>query len=334
MNEDFKDELHDMDAAWSNAPENTDLPEGTYTMTISEGKLTKTKTSGKIRAAFCFVIAEGEHLGAKQWDGFMLDGENPIGMSFFKKFLAKLGYEIPASMAEINDVLEDITARNPIVSAQVVRKGDFTNVRVLELLGEGGGAPQQAKLVHADAPKVTAKPTPKPKTKAAVVQDDDAVEGDGEQVAFGVGDEVAFNDDEDNVIVGKITKIEGDVAEIETDDAVWGDIALENLRPNDGEEVVEEAEAEPADAVALRALLAAVGGEVTDDEARDDVVAKLAEYEWKRDEITEDEAKTLAGAGIAIVATPKPAPKPKAVAKPVAAPAVKPKPKGAAKAKK
>lgn len=331
MAKEFEKELAAMESAWNDAPETSDLPEGTYTMTLQEADLRKTKSSGKMRATFRYVVSEGEHLGASQFDGFTLDPDNPMGMSMLKQFLGKkMGYEIPDSTTGLVDILADITKRSPIVSAQIVRKGEFTNVRVLEVLGEGGEAgetPAEEEVEEAPAPKAPIK-----KAKAVAAKEPEAVD-------LSVGAEVQFKNEGD-VIVGKIVKKKkGGFFDVECDDAVYQDVPGEMLtavgvEAEPAEEETEEAPAEeeiPAEddgeeekRLALINTAQAHGVEVTDDMTLEDLVAEMGQYEWKKSDLVDDEIAALEAAGIPVVAPAKPKPASKPAPKPALKPASKP----------
>lgn len=289
----FDKELRAMDSAWANAPEGfADLPEGIYTMQISEASIKKTKTSGKPRATFRFVVTEGEHLGSSQMDGFMLDPENPVGMSILKTLLGKkLGYEIPDSLSEVEDILADISKKNPIVTAQVVKKGDFTNVKVLEMVDAGGGE---------SPPEDTT----------------DNAAADGGDDGYKVGDKVKFKN-EDEMVLGTITKKSksGDFS-IETDDAVWDDIPADLLSLQDDEAADPEMEA-------LVGFCGAQGVAIDSDASKEGIIKILSKMRWASEELTSHERELLTTNGIKLVTAPAPKATPKSA--PKATPKAKPK---------
>lgn len=305
----FDKELKDMGSAWSDAPASSDLPEGSYTMTIQEAEIRKTKSSGKLRATFRYVVSEGEHQGASQFDGFTLDPENPVGMSMLKQLLGKkLGYEVPETIQEVQDILGDISKKNPIVTAQVVRKGDFTNVRVLEVVGEGG--------VAKPFPKKTP-PTSAPRAVAA-------------SASLSEGDEVTF-ENEGKTEKGKIIKARADGSfDVEAESDTWREVPAEMLTLASGDDEA-SAEEEPAteegdDRTSLLALAAAHGiAGLKDDMTHEKLVEELKGYEWKRDELTKDEIALLERTGI-LSAPKKTSPPPKKTEQaPKPAPKVAPK---------
>lgn len=202
----FEKELARMDSAWSNAPKDTDLPEGIYTATIQSAEMRKSQKSGNPMVTMRFVVADGEHLGAQQNNNNVLNPENPVGMSILKKTLTKLGYEIPETMAEVADILADVSKKNPIVTIQVKKSGEYTNVYVLELVSEG------------DA-----------KAEAPVADDSDDAE-------FAVGDDVTF-EAEGATQSGKITEKNKDgTYAVETEEANWPEVAASDLTKAEAEE--------------------------------------------------------------------------------------------------
>ncbi len=342
----FDKELKAMNAAWSGAPESSDLPEGTYTMIIQEAKLARSKSNGKLRAAFRYVVSEGEHRGSSQFDGFQLDPEDTRTMSRLKTFLGKkLGYEIPPTMQGVEEILADITARNPIVLVQLQKskKSDYMNIYVQEVLGAAEGADVVADAdADADAPAA----------------EDTAPEGEEASEAapeLGVGVVVEFESGGEK-IQGKITEDKGDnTYTVETETDVYADVDASLLTPVATEdapaddEPAPEPEAEADDAVrtGLMALAQAYGLKVKDSMTAEDLTKMLRGYEWKASDLTDDEVEVLKAVSIPVmqskptakpvaktpakpVAASKPASKP--VSKPVSKPTAKPVSKPAAKA--
>jgi len=323
MGDTFKKELDNMSSAWSDAPESSDLPEGTYTMTINSAEIRRTKNSGKLRATFQFTVSEGEHIGASQFDGYMLDPESPMGMSMLKQLLSqKLNYEIPENLSDLEELLADISNKNPIVTAEIVRKGDFTNVRVLELLT---GA----------APAVKTNPTSK-KTSKKVETEEEAEEAEeageeeeAEEVELKVGSEVTFTV-EDEEVTGKITKKnKNGTFNIETDTDIYEDVEASDLSPADGEEAEAAEEEIDEDDKKDELLLLAQSHDIAveDTMTGEELQAELGQYEWKKSELTDEEIELLEGCEIAIIddkakkpLTKKPAPAPVSKGKPAAKP--------------
>lgn len=308
----FDKELEQMDSAWNNAPETSDLPEGQYTMTIQDAKLGKTKTSGKLRASFQFTVAEGEHLGSSQWDGYNLDGENPVGMSFLKRLLTKLGYDIPESLAEVGDILTDIATKNPVVLAQVVKKGDFTNVRVQEVVADSGGktAPSAA--------KAQAKRQPAARTPVEDVHDIIAAGEVEAAEGFAIGDVVTFENN-GTEYTGTIKAIRDDgTYDVETESDVWNEVPADLLTKAASADSPEEDDGRES----LALLAGAHGVEIQDGDGPEEIVAALRKHRWVRSDLTDDEIALLAEHGIK-PATPAPKPTPKPAAQPSTKPAAK-----------
>ena len=307
----FDSELEAMNSAWSEAPESNDLPEGVYTMTIQSAEIKRTKTSGKLRATFQYVVSEGEHEGASQYDGFMLDGESPVGMSVLKQLISKLGYEVPADFSEVNDVLSEITNSNPIVSAQIVRKGDFTNVRVVELLD---GAPEGDEPAEDDEEEV------EDADESNDAGDDESGDSDDseEQKELAVGDKVSL-EVEGSIYIGTISKIRRDgTMDVETDEEVFEEVDPALLTPEDTDESNDEDADEDKELKTAIELATAHDIEGIDDDTTKKKAFKiLGEAEWDRSELTDEEIEFLTE----VVGVELPEPK---KAKPVAKAQVKP----------
>jgi len=291
----FAAELKKMNSSWSDAPENTNLPEGEYTFTVQNAEIKKAQSSGKLRAVFTLAVAEGEHAGATIQDGYNLDAENTLGMSMLKAQLGRYGYEIPESLTDVVDILEAISAENPMVIGKVKQNGDFTNVRITEVLD--GAAAKEGGEEEAPAEEEG---------------------GEGEEAAeIMVGSTVTFTV-EDEEITATITKKHKDGSfDAENDDESFEKIDPSELTlVGDEEEGGEDGEAE--DNTDLLELVAAHGiPDIEEDMARADIIEALGGYEWKREELTDDEAALLEASEIEVIA------KKKVVVKPIvkAAPA-------------
>ena len=309
-NSEFAKEMAEMNGAWTDAPDNSDLPEGVYSMIIQSAEVKRTKTSGKLRATFQFVVAEGEHEGASQYDGFMLDGDSPVGMSMLKQLISKLGYEVPEDFSDVNDVLNDITNANPLVSGEVKRKGDFTNVRVLELLEAADGSDEGATDDDDDD----------------AVEDTDGAEDDeaGEEAEEGEeeGEEESEDDEVEEVElavgVAVSLEVEGDTyqgavkkirkngnVDVETDEEVFEDVEpdLLTIVTEEGEEEGEDTE--QATAVELAAAHGIDG--IEDDTPKAKALNILRKQKWNKDELTDEEIEFLTDVvGIEFPAKKKP----------------------------
>lgn len=292
----FEKELARMDSAWSNAPKDTDLPEGIYTATIQSAEMRKSQKSGNPMVTMRFVVADGEHLGAQQNNNNVLNPENPVGMSILKKTLTKLCYEIPETMAEVADILADVSKRNPIVTIQVKKSGEYTNVYVLELVSDG------------DA-------------KAEAIEEDEApVANDSDDAEFAVGDDVTF-EAEGATQSGKITEKNKDgTYAVETEEANWPEVAASDLTKAEA-----EADAEPEADPELLALAQAHEIKVAAEAGTEALVAAMKRHSWKRSELTDDEIALLETHGIKTAAVAQ---------KPVAKAPAKPAPTKAASVKR
>jgi len=296
----FNDRLTKMNSQWDDTASGfAELPEDLYTMQLVEATLKETANGG-LRASIQYAVSEGEHSGQTIYDGFMLekDGEFfEMGAKMLKSWIERMDYEVP-ELDELEDTLAQMTADAPMVYAEVKKKGEYTNVRVREKLGEGS-AP-------AAKPKKQNKTTKKSKPAA--------------DCPFSVGDEVSFEDGDDT-ISGKITAIDGDNCNVLSDDEEdWEEIPFSDLTAEvDEEEVVapkkaakkktkkkakKEPEPEPEgeDTSELLAFAGSHDLEGIDDSMElDAIVEAINEYEWKAKELTEEEVDLLESVEIEVV---------------------------------
>ena len=307
----FANRLKKMNNQWDDTASGfEDIPEGIYSAQLVEAILKETK-AGALRVSVQYAVAEGEHAGESVFDGFMLEKDNEfceMGAQFMKGWLEAIGYEVPP-LDEIEDVLEQVTADSPLVLIEVKKKGDFTNVRVKELLG---GSASETQI---NTKERTVKAKTQSKKKAV-------------DCPFSEGDEVQFDDD-GTALSGKILSIDADetCTILSDDDEEWEEIPFSLLTVKDAEveeekeeeeeiedqEAEEEEEEEEEEGISQEDLLVFCGSqglkEVKKNMKPEKIISILEGYEWNADELTEDEVALLEG-----VEVPVNKPKPKAKA--------------------
>lgn len=109
-----------------------EIEDGRYVATISEGKMGEAQTSGRFQIAWTYVLLEGDHKGEtiRSYDG--LETEN--NLIWLGRKLARLGFEIPETLEEVQDICNKITKEKPTVRIRVKTNGEFQNVYVDQLL--------------------------------------------------------------------------------------------------------------------------------------------------------------------------------------------------------
>jgi flagellar biosynthesis GTPase FlhF len=275
----FEKELKSMDGAWSSAPESGDLPVGQYTMQLGSVEIRKTQAD-KMRAFIHYVVTEGTHQGVGQNDGFTLDTENPDkGMSMFKQWMKNFVDEIPETMLEVKEILAELSNTNPLLVADVVKSkdGQYTNVRVVEVLGSADDAD-------------------------GVVEEEE----EEEEEELSVGDEVEFTNPEDGEeYTGTIMKVmKNDMYKVETEDdviTVSGDILRGEAEEEEEEAEEEEEEAEEEEEEAEEEEEEAEEeeeeeAEEEEEEAEEEEEEAEEEEEEAEEEVTEEQLFELASA--------------------------------------
>jgi hypothetical protein len=277
------------------------VPDGLYTLQLQEAVLKESESSGKLMITRTHLVLDGDYQGETIKDFLSLETEK--GPYFVAQWVEQMGYEVPDNVEQLEDVILAISGANPVYTGNVKRSGDFTNVRVKELLET---VEEPATPTTPQAPKPTA---PKAVTKPAVKAQ--------AHMGYGVGDSVSFTDGEGNAIGGTITAFEGAEAHVQdAGGAVWA-VPLADLKPSSPQAEEPAPEANP-NADALFAFAQAYGLEVKDG---DDVAESLKGYQWEEEKLMPEEIALLTANGIPTLAKPKPAPVAKAI--PKAAPLVK-----------
>lgn len=134
---DWSEKLKTMQDSWredvNTAP---GVPEGEYTMLLQDAYLKEAK-SGNMMIIREHLITEGEHAGTVVYDNLMLTNEN--GPYFIGLFFQILGEEAPVDIMELEAAVLHIADKHSKYLADVKRNGDFSNVRITELLEESTG---------------------------------------------------------------------------------------------------------------------------------------------------------------------------------------------------
>lgn len=288
----FQDRLSGMNDQWDDTSSGFgEMAEGIYTFQVVEAVLKETQ-KGDLRVAIQYCVAEGQLSGETAYDGFMIEKDGQffeVGARMFKGWLERMGYEVPP-IDEVEDTLALVTQDAPLVLGEVKKNGDFTNIRIRERLDM---------LPESTDKRSSAKATPAKPSKTAQKEE--------EESDYAVGDVVEFNDDEGNVIRGKIITVDGDTLTVlSADDEEWEDIPADELRPvgderDEKEEETEEEEEAEEDTADLLEFIATHDLEgATDDMERVALVGVIDEYEWNAKELTKDEVAFLEDLGIKV----------------------------------
>lgn len=284
----FKNKLKGMQDVWEDGKDSGpgDVPEGTYTMQLQGLEIREAQSSGKLYINREHLIIDGEHEGEVIYDIMSL--ETPRGPYFIAQFINKLGHEVPDNVSELPEVLESIVACAPIYNATVKKSGDFTNVRINDVLEESTEEPDEKPAAKAKA-KVQAKAKAKAKVEPEVKDE-----------GWEIGDSVSFEDADEGSISGTIVAFDGEEVHVETAEGSVYAVDAEDLTAVEDAEAVTEDETEDLLTDALALAQAYDVEDVSDDDTIDSITEKLSEYEWEADELTEDEVKTLEALGIAV----------------------------------
>lgn len=125
--------------SWGNASKRavtegfgSDVEDGRYVAQIVEAKLGMSKTSSRLQVAWKYKILDGEMKGKTKmdWDG----ADTEDNQMWLGRKLAKLGFEIPGDLEEVEGILKEIEKNKVSVRITVKTKGEFQKVYVDEVL--------------------------------------------------------------------------------------------------------------------------------------------------------------------------------------------------------
>ncbi len=267
---DMKKRLADMQDAWSTGKDKgIGVPEGIYKMQLQAAYLAESSNENMMIKREHLVL-EGEQEGEVVYDQIMLESDQ--GPRWVAKWMGQMGFEAPDDALEIEETVKAIEDAAPIYMGKVVKKDDFDNVRIQEVLETEADRPEGA-AEHA---------------ATSTTDDGDA----GEELA--IGDTVSY-DDGGEMVTGVIEAFDGDDAHvIGPDKKVWA-YAKSDLTKVEPE--VAEADEE---LTALLALAQATDIEVSDSDDTATVIKKLDEYTWDADQLTADEVALLEASDIKV----------------------------------
>ncbi len=171
-----------MESRWQKAREEPDrCPQGTYIMRLANAEKTESQSSGKEQIHREWVILEGSQEGVSVHDYMQLETDR--GPFHVRRWLEGMGFDVPETYAELDDVLASMVEAGPIIRGKVLHRGDFDNVRLIKLLEqesetEDDGEPDDGDEEDGSDEKTSSE------------------EGDGEEEGEEEGEESGEEDDE------------------------------------------------------------------------------------------------------------------------------------------
>lgn len=138
MGKSFTKELKKAQEAWDAGKDSPPgVPEGTYEMQLQDIQLITAKSSGNLMLKREHLVIGGEYEGEVVYDNMVLSTEQ--NMYYLARFIESMQYEVPEDLSEIDDVLQALREENPTYNATVVKSGDFTNVRIQDVIDAESG---------------------------------------------------------------------------------------------------------------------------------------------------------------------------------------------------
>ncbi len=138
----FGARLKKMDSNWKKSEKQakemfTKVDPGVYLAQL-QGLTLAESGAGNLQIKRQHLIIEGEFQGCTVYDNLQLEaGDGIMCKAFVRDAIDSYGYECPEELADIESILPAIAKEAPQVKIRVIHSGEFVNVRVIELLGEG-----------------------------------------------------------------------------------------------------------------------------------------------------------------------------------------------------
>jgi len=226
----FSKKLKDANKLWNAAKTRVaeggqryaEFDDGRYMMRITSAKMGESQSSGRLQITWTFKFEDGQYDGQTKLDFSGLETEN--NLYYMGLRMKQLGYEIPESLDEVEDILADVGKTKPLCKVNLKTKGDYQNVYIDKVFASGieesgeepedDDTPEEAPAAPAPKPKgkgKAAKPAPEPEPEVEEDEDEDAVEEDDDTVEeeeVEEEDDEAEADDEVELTVGMSVSVE------------------------------------------------------------------------------------------------------------------------------
>lgn len=120
----------------------SNLEDGPYIMKVTDVELTESQSSGRPQVKWEFTVQEGESKGQKayEYDGI----ETEDNLYFLQRRIARLGYEIPDDISELETLLAKIAKEKPVARCKVQTKDEYQHVYVNRLVNDADAEPEGA----------------------------------------------------------------------------------------------------------------------------------------------------------------------------------------------
>ena len=205
----------------------TQLPPGLYSVEVNKVWRNQSKSSQRNQVSFAGKVLEGESMGASHFWHCGLDHE--IGLQILLNELRTMGVDthIIHSFEDFDAICANLTQRKPVLAIRIVKKGEYFNSKVDQVLGWNGEAdeapaaapapskkasrPAPAPVVEEEVPEAPAtdeKDEPEADAPAPPAAPADAA-GDDEEVELAPGMKVRFSYQK-NEVVGVVKQVVND----------------------------------------------------------------------------------------------------------------------------
>jgi hypothetical protein len=114
------------------------LPPGLYAIEVNKVWRNKSKSSQRDQISFAGKVLEGEHMGASHFWHCGLVHE--IGLQILLNELRTMGVDthVIHSFDDFDAVCANLTTRKPVLAIRIVKKGEYFNSKVEQVLGWNG----------------------------------------------------------------------------------------------------------------------------------------------------------------------------------------------------
>ena len=141
MKGNFAAKLKKLSKTWKAAKERAnegggqdEFEDGRYLAKIVGAEIGESANSGRSQIDWSYKILEGDYKDKVKHDYAGLDTE--MNQMFVAQAIAKLGYEVPDEMEDLDEILKEIVKEKPIVRIRLKTKGEFQNVTLDKVLGK------------------------------------------------------------------------------------------------------------------------------------------------------------------------------------------------------
>jgi hypothetical protein len=139
LNNELKQKLRDAKKAYKRSKKAaeesagfTDYDDGRYIAKLTDASIGESQSSGRLQTMWTWTFMEGEYENQTVRDFDGMDSEE--SMVWFRRKIARLGFEAPDDFDTIDELIKEIANANVVARIRLKTKGEFQNLMIDRVL--------------------------------------------------------------------------------------------------------------------------------------------------------------------------------------------------------